>query len=188
MSPRQRRPTVTSERDLWPCRSNQVHGDDGDVETSALTTLLGDTWFGANLPPGTRARLGVLGRLVEIPQGSVVVREGTPCEALGIVVAGRIALRLGLPGGQDRTILTVEAGDVFGWSALLPPAISTSTGIAVTPTQAILFDGDELRTALAIDCELAAAVYERVLVSVARRLTATRVQLLDLYRAGSEPW
>jgi CRP/FNR family cyclic AMP-dependent transcriptional regulator len=158
------------------------------METSALTTLLGDTWFGANLPPGTRARLGVLGRLVEIPEGSVVVREGMLCQALGIVVAGRIALRLGLPGGQDRTILTVEAGDVFGWSAALPPAISTSTGVAVTPTRAILFDGNELRTALAIDCELAAAVYQRLLVSVARRLTATRLQLLDVYRPGNEPW
>jgi CRP-like cAMP-binding protein len=158
------------------------------METPTLTTLLGDTWFGANLPPGPRARLGVLGRLVEIPEGSVVVREGTPCQALGIVVAGRIALRLGLPGGQDRTILTVEAGDVFGWSAVLPPAISTSTGIAVAPTRAILFDGDGLRTALATDCELAAAVYQRLLVSVARRLTATRLQLLDVYRPGNEPW
>jgi CRP-like cAMP-binding protein len=158
------------------------------VETAALAALLEETWFGADLPAGTRARLAVLGRFVEIPESSAVVREGMPCESLGIVVDGRIALRLGLPGGQDRTILTVEAGDVFGWSAALLPAISTSTGIAVAPTRAILFDGDELRTALAIDCELAAAVYERLFVSVARRLTATRVQLLDLYRAGTEPW
>jgi CRP-like cAMP-binding protein len=166
----------------------RARADDGSMETSALTALLGYTWFGANLPASTRARVAVLGRLVEIPEGSVVVREGRPCEALGVVITGRIALRLGLPGGEDRTILTVEAGDVFGWSAVLPPAISTSTGIAVAPSTAILFEGDELRAALAADCELAAAVYERLLVSVARRLTATRVQLLDLYRSASEPW
>jgi CRP/FNR family transcriptional regulator, cyclic AMP receptor protein len=166
----------------------QTRTDDGSMETSALTALLGDTWFGADLPASTRARVAVLGRLVEIPEGSVVVREGMPCQALGVVISGRIALRLGLPGGEDRTILTVEAGDVFGWSAVLPPAISTSTGIAVAPSTAILFDGDELRAALAVDCELAAALYQRLLVTVARRLTATRVQLLDLYRPGYQPW
>ena len=166
----------------------QARADDSSMKNAALTALVGNTWFGANLPASTRARVAVLGRLVDIPEGSVVVREGMPCEALGLVINGRIALRLGLPGGEDRTILTVEAGDVFGWSAVLPPAISTSTGIAVAPSTAILFDGDELRAALAVDCEMAAAVYQRLLVSVARRLTATRVQLLDLYRPGSEPW
>jgi CRP-like cAMP-binding protein len=166
----------------------QTRPDDDSMETAALTALLGHTWFGGNLPASPRARLALLGRLVHIPEGSVVVREGMPCQALGLVISGRIALRLGLPGGEDRTILTVEAGDVFGWSAVLPPAISTSTGIAVAPSRAILFDGGELRTALAGDRELAAAVYQRLLVSVARRLTATRVQLLDLYRSGIEPW
>ena len=168
--------------------SDRTRADDGSMETSALTALLGDTWFGADLPAGTRARVAALGRLVDLPEGSVVVREGLPCRALGLVVSGRVALRLGLPGGQDRTILTVEAGDVFGWSAVLPPAISTSTGIAVAPSRAILFDGEALRAALVVDCELAAAVYERLLVSVARRLTATRIQLLDLYPPATEPW
>lgn len=166
----------------------QTPADDASMEIAELTALLGDTWFGANLPVSTRARVAILGRLVDIPEGSVVVREGMPCQALGVVISGRIALRLGLPGGEDPTILTVEAGDVFGWSAVLPPAISTSTGIAVVPSTAILFDGDALRTALAADCELAAAVYQRLLVSVVRRLTATRVQLLDLYRPAGEPW
>jgi len=158
------------------------------METSGLTALLGDTWFGGTLQAATRSRLAALGEVIDIPEGSIVVQEGAPCLAMGVVISGRIALRLGLPGGQDRTILTVEAGDVFGWSAVLPPAIATSTGTAVTPSRAILFPGERLRTALAVDCELAAAVYQRLLMTVARRLTATRVQLLDLYRPANEPW
>ena len=157
------------------------------MESSALVALR-ETWFGASLAPDTRARLAALGRIVDLPEGRVVVQEGAPCLELGLIVSGRIALRLSLPGGQDRTILTVDAGDVFGWSAVLPPAIATSTGIAVVPSTAILFQGARLRTALAVDCELAAAVYQRLLVTVARRLTATRVQLLDLYRPANEPW
>jgi hypothetical protein len=51
----------------------------------------------------------------------------------------------------------------------------------------ILFDGVGLGMAMAAEPELAAAVYQRLLMVVARRLSATRVQLLDLYKAGSQP-
>lgn len=158
------------------------------MESTALDTVLGDTWFGANLPQGTRVRLAALGRVVDLPENSIVVQEGRPCQTLGILVSGRIALRLGLPGGGNRTILTVDPGDVFGWSAVLPPAIATSTGITIAASRAILFDGEALRAALATDCDMAAAVYQRLLFAVARRLTATRMQLLDLYRPAGEPW
>ncbi|HEX5825552.1 MAG TPA: Crp/Fnr family transcriptional regulator [Candidatus Limnocylindrales bacterium] len=158
------------------------------MEGTSVSELLDGTWFAADMPDATRARLGELATVVDIPQGAIVVQEGLPCRAMGIVVDGRIALRLGLPGGEVRTILTVDPGDVFGWSAVLPPAIATSTGIAIVPSRAILIDGEQLRTAMSVDCELAAAIFHRLLVSVSRRLTATRVQLLDLYRVGPEPW
>lgn len=169
-----------------PVRRHRAHAS--LMGTVALSTLLGETWFGASLSADTCARLAALGRVVDFPEGLAVVREGAPCQDMGLVVSGRIALRLSLPGERHRTILTLEGGDVFGWSALLPPAIATSTGIAIAPSRAILFDGDRLRTALAVDCELAAATYQRLLASVARRLVATRVQLLDLYRSSPEPW
>ena len=162
--------------------------DDGAMVTPTLTDQLGRTWFAADIPPGALERLAALGRIVDFEEGAVVITEGMPCPSLGVVVDGRIALRLSLPGGEDRTILTVEVGDVIGWSAVLPPAIATSTGIAVAPTRVIAFDGASLRAALQSDCELGAAVYERLLVGVARRLMATRTQLLDLYRPGGEAW
>ena len=158
------------------------------METSALTTVLGDTWFGASLPVAARARLARVGQLVEIPDGTVILREGRPCQAMGILVRGRIALRLGAGGAAERTIMTLEPGEVFGWSAVLLPAISTSTCVAVLPSVAIEFDGLGLVMALELDDALAAAVYHRLLGTVARRLTATRLQLLDVYRAAGEPW
>jgi CRP-like cAMP-binding protein len=158
------------------------------METSALSAILGDTWFGASLPVSTRARLASVGRLVEIPDRAVILEEGRPCPAMGILVRGRIALRLTVRGVGERTIMTLEPGEVFGWSAVLPPAISTSTCVAVAPSVAIQFDGVGLIMALEQDDELAAAVYHRLLATVARRLSATRLQLLDLYRTSVEPW
>ena len=158
------------------------------MNTSALSTVLGDTWFGASLPVAARARLAGVGKLTEIADGTVLLQEGRPCEEMGILVSGRIAIRLLVRGVGERTIMTLEPGDVFGWSAVLPPAIATSTCVAVAPSVAILFDGFGLLMALEEDDKLAAIVYQRLLATVARRLSATRVQLLDVYRATSEPW
>lgn len=148
---------------------------------SALDLLLGGTWFVADIPAPARRRLAALASLVDIADGHVVLEEGMRCRELGVVVEGRLAIRLRLPGGDDRTILTLEPGDVFGWSAVLEPATATSTVVAVGPTRAIVFDGERLRSALGTDCELAAVVYQRLLSTLARRLVATRIQLLDLY-------
>jgi CRP/FNR family transcriptional regulator, cyclic AMP receptor protein len=158
------------------------------METSALTTVLGHTWFGAALPVVARARLASVGRLVDIPMGTRVVTEGGPCPTMDILVAGRIALRLSVPGLGERTIMTLEPGEVFGWSAVLPPEIATSSCVAVAPSVALEFDGPGLIMAMEEDDRLAAAVYRRLLATVSRRLVATRVQLLDLYRSSVETW
>ncbi len=158
------------------------------MQTSTLSTVLGDTWFGATLPVTARARLAVIGRLVDIPAGTVVLEEGRPCPAMGILVAGRLALRLAVGGVGERTLMTLEPGEVFGWSAVLPGSVSTSTCMAVAPSVAVQFESFGLLAALEIDDELAAVVYRRLLAVVARRLSATRMQLLDVYRAAVEPW
>jgi CRP/FNR family cyclic AMP-dependent transcriptional regulator len=158
------------------------------MTTHGVLDVLQETWFATGFAPRTLERLAQLGRVIDIPAGTTVVREGLPCDVLGVVISGRIALRLAIPGGPERTILTVLPGDVFGWSAVLPHPIATSTGVAVAPSTAVVFDGEQLRPGLAEDCELAAALFERLLISVSRRLVATRTQLLDLYRTGASPW
>jgi len=147
-----------------------------DAESSA-------TWFTSGLDPTAVTRLAELSRRFTAEPGTVLFQEGDPSEIFGIVVKGRLALRTLVPERGDITILTVEPGDVYGWSAIVPPYRSTSTATAIEPVEAIVFDAAPLRAALREDCALAHALYPRVLVAVSRRLNATRVQLLDLFAA-----
>jgi CRP-like cAMP-binding protein len=137
--------------------------------------------FVAGLAPSERRRLAALAVRRNADPGDVLLHEGSPTSHLGIVTEGRVALRLQVPGRGSITVLTVEPGDVFGWTALVPPYRSTSTVVAVEPTEAIMFDAVALRAALEEDDALAAALYPRILRSVARRLEATRMQLLDVF-------
>jgi CRP/FNR family cyclic AMP-dependent transcriptional regulator len=156
--------------------------------TQSLCALLTQTWFAADMPEDICERLSAIGEVKEYPTGTAVVQEGTACRELGVILHGRIALRLTLPGVGEQTMLTIDDGDLFGWSALLPESIATSTGVTLEPTTALVFASEPLANLLATDCEIASAIYPRVLVAVTRRLQATRTQLLDLYRPGHEPW
>ena len=149
---------------------------------SKLDGALASGWFGAGLPDAARAQLAELAEMTSFAAGG-------PVGSLGTVVDGRLAIRLKVPGRDVVTVLTVEPGDLIGWSALVPPHRATSTIVALEPTTIVAFDGSRLRAALDADPRLAAAVLPRVLDAVARRLTATRTQLLDLFaRTEGEPW
>ncbi len=157
-------------------------------EHTATVARLGETWFASELPDHARRRLAELGELRRYEPGEEVTREGDEPTELGVVVAGRLALRMLVPERGMVTILTVEPADIYGWSAIVPPHVATSSAVAAEATDAIAFDGARLRTELDRDPLLAAALYPRVLAALARRLTATRLQLLDLFASGPEPW
>jgi CRP-like cAMP-binding protein len=148
---------------------------------------LGTGWFGSGLSPHAVARLAECCASVgTFAAGDVILNEGADTDTFGIVLDGRVALRLLVPERGAVTMMTVEPGDVLGWSALVPPYRSTSTAVAVEPTRLLAFESAPLRKALQQDPALAATVYPRVLEAVARRLGATRHQLLDLYGQDTE--
>ena len=150
--------------------------------SDALTT----GWFGSGLSPhaADRLRAHLQDRLYAA--GEVVMSEGDTTHPFGIVASGRVALRLLVPERGTVTILTVEPGDIVGWSAIVPPYRATSTAVAVEPSRILTIDAITLRRSLRDDPALAATVYPRVLEAVARRMGATRHQLLDLYARESE--
>jgi CRP-like cAMP-binding protein len=83
----------------------------------------------------------------------------------------------------------VEPGDVFGWSALISPYRATSSVVSLEPVRVVAFDAGMLRERVRTDCELTAGIYPKLLEALARRLDATRHQLLDLYGSEqAEPW
>lgn len=128
------------------------------------------------MPPGVPEALAAIGKVGDHEEGAVLVRAGAPCPALGVIVSGRIAIRPPIPGLGRRTILTLEDGDIFGWSAVLAGSTATSDAVAVAPTRVILFERGALTAALEADPRLAAAVYERVLSD---NLIVPRVPDLD---------
>lgn len=137
------------------------------------------------LSPPAHARLAALARQVEYPTGTLILREGIDTPFLAAVLEGRVALRLRMPErGERLTIVTVEPGELIGWSAVVPPYRATVDAYATEPTRILAFDAHALRERLANDPELAAELLPLVLESVSQRLGASWQQLLDVFGTG----
>ena len=95
--------------------------------------------------------------------------------------AGRVAIELHAPGRGARVLQTVGPGEILGWSWLFPPYRWAFDARAVEEVRAVEFDGACLRKKCEADPVLGYALMKRFAGVFARRLQATRVQLLDLY-------
>jgi CRP-like cAMP-binding protein len=160
------------------------------IGENGVAARLTGTWFGESLSSQTRERLGAIGELRRVDAGAVLLREGAECDRFGILLDGLLSLRVAVAGRGRATLMTVEPGETFGWSAVVPPYRSTSTVVSLQPSEVLVFDAEQLRALLREDDALAATIYPRLLQCVSRRLVATRTQLLDLYAREREyePW
>jgi CRP-like cAMP-binding protein len=132
-----------------------------------------------DLSPRQRQTLALIARDERPTIGTYLMREGRPTLDLGVIVEGRLAVRDRI-GPDDVTLMTLDPGDVFGWSAVLD-GISTASIVADAGARVLLFDGAALRDALAADPQMALVMYRRLLEAVARRLDATRMLARDVY-------
>ena len=140
----------------------------------------------AMMPREARSKVLAIANPVSFAGGTEVMREGDHVGWFGIVSSGRIALQLGVSGRGQVTLETVEVGEVFGLSALVPPHEATTTASAVGDVEALVVDASAIRSLFDQDCEFAASVYFAVARALLGRLDAAHEALIDL-SGGASP-
>jgi CRP-like cAMP-binding protein len=143
---------------------------------------LGELRFFQGLPAGTLELLGSLAEGREVPGRGVVFREGEPSTFVHVVVAGRVALEINVPGRGAVAIHTIGPGELLGWSPLLGPGPMTATARAVVPSRLVSLHAPQLLALCEHNPALGLELMRRTARALAQRLGATRLQLLDVYR------
>lgn len=115
-----------------------------------------------------------------------IFHEGDPRDYLYIVLEGRVALEMHIPGRGRVRLLTVEPDDVLGWSSVSDVSPKrTLTARAVCPGKLLAIDAGKLQAACKLDPVLGYTVMHHIANVIAKRLLVTRMQLLDIFSQSS---
>lgn len=111
----------------------------------------------------------------------VIAHEGQPATTFYLIRKGKVAVQTSMPSRQSQTIQTLSEGDILGWSWLFEPYEWMFKVTALQETHAIALDGLCLRKKCEQDPQLGYQLMKRFSKLIIERLTATRLQLLDVY-------
>ena len=151
------------------------------METHTLDHFLIDHPFFAGLPEDDVAFIAGCGRNMVFSPHDVIGRTGEPADRFYVLRAGHVSIELLVPGRPPLTIQTLGEGDIFGWSWLIPPYVWKFDAHAIEKTRAIALEGKCLRAKCESDPRLGYELMRRFTEVMTQRLTATRLQLMDIY-------
>lgn len=124
----------------------------------------------------------------------VIFYEGDELRQFYLVLEGTVAITIGVTDreqGNNKAdqlvgvfnmkgvvVSTVNEGQIFGWSALVPPHTSTAGAEAVKPCRVVSFDCKELRPLFDKDCQFAYLMLLKAARIIRERLRDMRVESL----------
>ncbi len=147
-----------------------------------LQRVLRDHQFFAGIDPTIIEFLAGCAANRRFTPGDFLFREGEDANAMFLLRHGRVTLESHSPGYGTTSLMTLEAGDVFGWSWLFPPYLWRLDARAVEPVLALAFDGKCLRAKCEADNHVGYELLKRLLGETGRQIERAHLQLMDMYR------
>ncbi len=149
-----------------------------------VRTALRESEFMRGFPDVQLDKMVTIASLVIFREGDLVFKEGELAADVYVVVSGSVALEICGPATGCRRILTVGKGDLLGWSPVLEQKRLTATARTLHETEAVRINASQLLTLFEHDPRFGFEFMRRAALALAKRLSATRLQLLNVY--GSE--
>jgi len=140
--------------------------------------------FTSGLSPAEVDAIAEGARVVDLLPGEALFREGRPATHAYLVTHGHVGIEVHHPGRGSIAVSTVGAGELLGWSWLLPPHAWHFDATARSIARLVALDATTVRAACDHDPALDRRVARQVMRTMTARLEAARHQLLDLYGHG----
>lgn len=152
-----------------------------DEKTELIDLLQTIPWF-QELDQDLFDKIASICEAVRYEAGHYLFREGDKEDYLYIVVEGRVALEIHVPGRGKMRVYTAEAMDIVGWSSITPVVRQrTASARVVLPSRLVRMQASQLYKMCDEDHDLGYVIMRRLSNVVASRLLTTRLQLLDMF-------
>jgi CRP-like cAMP-binding protein len=126
-------------------------------------------------------QLAGVARIVEYPAETVIFRQGEAASTLHLIVEGNVSLELCASGVGCKRILTIGPGELLGWSPVLEQGRLTATARAISEVRTVAFSGPQVLAICEQNPRFGYEFMKRAALALAKRLSATRLQLLDVF-------
>ena len=131
-------------------------------------------------------RLSAAGEVKAYQPGDRLFFEGQSSQEVYLLTDGEVVLETSLPGQDAMRLQTVGPGELLGWSPVLGLGVMTATARAATPCHVLALNADRILSLAEEDPKFVLEFMRRVAITLARRLNATRLQLVEAYQDRSQ--
>ena len=111
--------------------------------------------------------------------GDKLVREGKVAEACFLIDRGDVALEMYVDRAESRTLQVVHAGEIVGWSWLIPPYRWNFQARVEVDSAFLEFDGRAVLEHCEQDSKFGYALLKRFAALMSDRLYAARQKMMD---------
>jgi CRP-like cAMP-binding protein len=126
-------------------------------------------------------QIAKISRLRDFKPGDIIFRQGDPAQHIYLVSSGKVSLEICAAGSGCKPILTLGPGELLGWSAVLEQTCFTGRARAVEASRLVEINVAQLLTMFSHDPQFGYELMHRTALALAKRLSATRMQLLNVY-------
>jgi CRP-like cAMP-binding protein len=150
--------------------------------------------FFAGLDQERIVTLAKVAEELEVEENHYFFHEGDQLDRLYLVVAGAVAVVIEVPAKDvehklseqytghlqtaDVVISAIGPGEVFAWSAMVPPHQATTSAKATTPCRVVAFNAEELIQIFEEDCNFGYQMIQKMAQVVRDRLRDMRTESL----------
>lgn len=152
---------------------------------SRCRSELQQTIFSEHLSSKSFDRLLTHAKELSLGSQQFLFREGMEDHHVYVLLSGQVDLSMNVPGRGAVRILSLGPGDLIAWSGVLGGGIMTSSALCTKPSRLVAFPCSEIRLLCSENADFGYEFMKLMASALAKRLLATRLQLLDLYSAKS---
>jgi CRP/FNR family cyclic AMP-dependent transcriptional regulator len=146
-----------------------------------LAKTLREISFLQDMRPEHLEQIANIARIREFDEHDVIFREGDLAERIYLVVDGNVSLEICAAGVGCKQILTLGPGELLGWSSLLGQSRYTAKARASRSARLVEINVPQITKMCDGDSEFGYELMRRTALALAKRLSATRMQLLNVY-------
>ena len=110
----------------------------------------------------------------------VIIEEYQELSELYILIEGRVILGINTPKKGRINLNTIHPGQIFSWSALFPPHISTAYAVATEPVKVLAIKSANMRQMIEENSLFGYTFMSVIGRTLSQRLADTRFQLVNV--------